>query len=52
MKRFIDFLPTFIQLIGSVTLTYGAYLIYRPSAIVFAGTFLILFGMAMERRTK
>jgi hypothetical protein len=52
MKRFMDFLPSVLQLVGSIVLTCGAYLIYRPSAIVFAGTFLILFGMAMERRTK
>jgi hypothetical protein len=41
-----------MQLIGSIAITAGAYLVYAPSAIVLGGSFLILFGIAMERRIK
>ena len=52
MKRFLAVIPLIIQLIGTAILTYGAYLIYPQSAIVLGGSFLILFGIAMERRNK
>ena len=45
-------IPIAMQLIGSITITVGAYLVYAPSAIVLGGSFLILFGIAMERRIK
>lgn len=52
MKRLMSLIPLVLQILGSVTLTYGAYLIYPQSAIVLGGSFLILFGIAMERRNK
>ena len=48
----MNYLSSVLQVAGSVAITVGAYVIYPPSAIVLAGSFLILFGVAMERRIK
>ena len=48
----MKYIPIAMQLIGSIAITAGAYLVYAPSAIVLGGSFLILFGIAMERRIK
>ena len=48
----MKYIPIAMQLIGSITITAGAYLVYAPSAIVLGGSFLMLFGIAMERRNK
>ena len=48
----MKYLPITLQLLGSIAITTGAYLIYAPSAIVLGGSFLMLFGIAMERRIK
>lgn len=48
----MKYLPVTLQLLGSICITTGAYLIYAPSAIVLGGSFLMLFGIAMERRIK
>ena len=48
----MKYIPITMQLLGSIAITAGAYLVYAPSAIVLGGSFLILFGIAMERRIK
>lgn len=48
----MKYIPLALQVLGSIAITAGAYLIYAPSAIVLGGSFLILFGIAMERRIK
>ena len=48
----MKYIPVTLQLLGSIAITTGAYLIYAPSAIVLGGSFLMLFGVAMERRIK
>ena len=47
----MKYIPLTLQLLGSIAIT-GAYLIYAPSAIVLGGSFLMLFGIAMEKRNK
>ena len=48
----MKYIPLILQVLGSIAITAGAYLIYAPSAIVLGGSFLMLFGIAMERRIK
>lgn len=48
----MKYIPLTLQLLGSIAITAGAYLIYAPLAIVLGGSFLILFGIAMEKRNK
>ena len=48
----MKYLPVTLQLLGSIAITTGAYLIYATSAIVLGGSFLMLFGIAMEKRNK
>jgi len=42
-------ITTITQVIGASLMVYGVSLLNVPSAIVLGGSFLLLFGIALER---
>lgn len=41
---------TTLQASGATLISTGAFLLFPPAGLVVAGAFLILFGIAVERR--
>jgi hypothetical protein len=45
-------LPTILQAVGISVIAFAVALIYVPVGLVIAGTGVLLFGLALEKRGK
>jgi hypothetical protein len=45
-------MSTILQILGASLITIGTVLLAVPAGLIIAGTFVILFGIAMERNAK
>ncbi len=43
-------MATLLQALGALAITIGAGLMYLPAGLVVGGIFLVLFGLAAERK--
>lgn len=41
-------IATIIQILGAVSISTGAWLLFPPAGLVVAGVFAILFGISLE----
>ena len=41
---------TYLQITGSVAITLGVSLMFIPAGLIVGGVFLVLFGLAAERK--
>jgi hypothetical protein len=41
---------TYLQIAGSVAVTIGVSLMFIPAGLIIGGVFLVLFGLAAERK--
>jgi hypothetical protein len=48
MKK--DFLAIVLQTAGATAVSTGVFMLFPPVGVVTAGIFLLLFGLAVERR--
>jgi hypothetical protein len=43
-------MATILQVLGALSISIGAGLIFPPVGVIFAGVFSLLFGLALERK--
>ena len=45
-----NLLAVTLQIAGAITISTGVFLLFPPAGLVVAGVFMVLFGLAVERR--
>jgi uncharacterized membrane protein len=48
----MNLLPTILQALGIATIAFGVSLIFVPAGLIIAGSGILLFGLAWERKNK
>jgi hypothetical protein len=43
-------MATILQVLGALSVSIGAGLIFPPAGLILAGVFSVLFGLALERK--
>jgi hypothetical protein len=43
-------MATILQVLGALSISIGAGLIFPPAGLILAGVFSVLFGLALERK--